>query len=71
MSINRVKLEIASLVCTVDSTMWPVKAARIAISAVSRSRDLADHDHVGVLPEDGPQGPREGIADLGVGLDLG
>ena len=28
----------ASLVCSVDNTRWPVNAAWIAISAVSRSR---------------------------------
>ena len=28
----------ASLVCTVENTRWPVSAARIATSAVSRSR---------------------------------
>ena len=38
----------ASLVCSVVSTMWPVSAASIAIRAVSRVADLADHDHVGV-----------------------
>ncbi len=38
MSIRRVKAPIASLVCTVDSTRWPVSADWMAISAVSRSR---------------------------------
>ena len=34
----RVIADGASLVCSVDSTRWPVSAAWIAISAVSRSR---------------------------------
>ncbi len=38
MSINRVKALGASLVCRVLKTRWPVSAARMAISAVSRSR---------------------------------
>ena len=33
--------------------------------------DLADHDDVRVLAEDRAQGAGEGVADLGVGLDLG
>ena len=38
MSMRRVSVFGASLVCSVDSTRWPVCAALIAISAVSRSR---------------------------------
>ena len=38
MSISRVKALGASLVCSVLNTKWPVSAARMAISAVSRSR---------------------------------
>ncbi len=38
MSTMRVSVFGASLVCSVDSTIWPVCAALIAISAVSRSR---------------------------------
>ena len=38
MFISRVSVVGASLVCRVDSTMWPVWAALIAMSAVSRSR---------------------------------
>ena len=38
MFIRRVRVDGASLVCSVDSTMWPVCAALIAMSAVSRSR---------------------------------
>jgi len=34
---NRVMVDGASLVCSVDMTMWPVWAALIAMSAVSRS----------------------------------
>ena len=35
---SRVSVVGASLVCSVDSTRWPVCAALIAMSAVSRSR---------------------------------
>ncbi len=38
MSTRRVSVCGASLVCSVDSTKWPVCAALMAISAVSRSR---------------------------------
>ena len=37
-SIRRVIADGASLVCSVESTRWPVSAASIAICAVSRSR---------------------------------
>ena len=32
--------------------------------------DLADHDHVGVLPQERPERRGEGQADLGLDLDL-
>ena len=38
MFIRRVRVDGASLVCRVENTMWPVCAALIAMSAVSRSR---------------------------------
>ena len=38
MFIRRVRVDGASLVCSVENTMWPVCAALIAMSAVSRSR---------------------------------
>jgi hypothetical protein len=38
MSTSRVTALAASLVCSVDSTRWPVSAAWTAICAVSRSR---------------------------------
>ena len=38
MFMRRVSVVGASLVCSVESTMWPVCAALIAISPVSRSR---------------------------------
>ena len=38
MFIRRVIVDGASLVCSVESTRWPVMAALIAISAVSKSR---------------------------------
>ena len=38
MFIRRLIVDGASLVCSVESTRWPVMAALIAISAVSKSR---------------------------------
>ena len=38
MSIKRVNALGASFVCSVENTKWPVSDARIAISAVSKSR---------------------------------
>ncbi len=38
MLMRRVTAPGASLVCKVDSTRWPVSAAWIAVTAVSRSR---------------------------------
>ena len=38
MFINRLMVDGASLVCSVESTRWPVSAALTAISAVSKSR---------------------------------
>src|SRR5216117_3626489 len=38
MSTMRVTVDGASLVCSVDSTRWPVSAALIAMEPVSRSR---------------------------------
>ena len=38
MFISRLIVLGASLVCSVDSTRWPVSAALTAISAVSKSR---------------------------------
>ena len=38
MSSSRFTVDGASLVCTVDSTRWPVNADCTAICAVSRSR---------------------------------
>ena len=35
---KRVRVDGASLVWSVESTMWPVEAALMAISAVSKSR---------------------------------
>ena len=32
--------------------------------------DLTDHDHVRILPQDGPQQGRKGQPDLGFDLDL-
>ena len=37
-SVRRVTVDGASLVCSVESTRWPVSAASMAICAVSRSR---------------------------------
>jgi hypothetical protein len=37
-SISRMGVDAALLVCRVDSTMWPVSAASMAMTAVSLSR---------------------------------
>ena len=47
-SVSRVIADGASLVCSVERTRWPVSADSIAIFAVSRVADLADHDDVRV-----------------------
>ena len=41
----------ASSVCSVDSTRWPVSAARSAVSIVSMSRISPIEDDVGVLTQ--------------------
>ena len=70
MSTSRVTALGASLVWRVLKTRWPVRAARMAISAVSRSADLPHHDHVGVLAHDVAQAGGKGQPDLGVDVDL-
>ena len=59
----------ASLVCRVDSTRWPVMAARMPISAVSWSRISPIRTMSGILAQHGAQDPREEV-DLFVDLDL-
>ena len=48
-------------------TSRPVSAPLMAVSMVSASRDLAQHDHVGILPERGADADRQ---VLGVDPDL-
>src|SRR6059058_4784202 len=68
-SIRRLSVDAASLVCSVESTRWPVMAASMEILAVSWS-DLADEDDVGVRAQDRAQAGGEGQPGLGVHLDL-
>ena len=60
----------ASLVCSVESTKWPVSAALTRDFGGFEVADLADHDDVGVLPQERAQGHREVQADLVVHLHL-
>ena len=71
MSMSLVKLERASLVCTVESTRWPVRAERIAISAVSRSRISPIMMTSGSWRRIARRARAKVVTDLGVGLDLG
>src|SRR6059058_2775590 len=66
---RRVSVVGASLVCSVDSTRWPVCAALIAMSAVSIA-DFADHDDVRVLAQERFQRGGESKAGLVVHVDL-
>ena len=70
MSINRVNALGASFVCSVEKTKWPVSDARMAISAVSRIADFADHDDVRVLPQNVAQAHRERQPDVRAHGDL-
>ena len=70
MSSRRVTVPAALLVCSVESTRWPVSAAWMAISRGLDVADLADHDDVGVLAQDRAQDMREAEADLRLDLDL-
>ena len=70
MSVGRVTALAASLVCSVASTRWPVSEAWMAICGLEVA-DLADHDDVRVLAQDGAQqGLGEGEVDLAVDLRL-
>ena len=60
----------ASLVCSVDSTRWPVRAASMAIDAGLAVADLAHEHDVGVLAEDRAQRRGEREPGLRVRLDL-
>src|SRR5688572_12566454 len=57
------------LACTVVKTRWPVRADCTAMLAVWVA-DLADHDLVRVVAQDGAQPAREGEALLLVHRDL-
>ena len=64
MSISRVNALGASFVCSVLNTRWPVSEARMAISAVSKSRISPDHDHVRVLAQNVAQTHRKRQPDF-------
>ena len=70
MSISRVKLESASFVCTVDQHEVSRHGGTDGNLRRLEVANLADHDHVGVLSQDGAERARERVADLRVGLDL-
>ena len=63
----RLIVSVASRVCRVESTRWPVSAAESAVRDGLLVAHLADQDHVGVLAQDAAH--RAGEA-LGVGADL-
>ena len=69
MLMRRTMAPKALLVCSVESTKWPVSAAcgdfcRLAIA------HFADHDDVGVLAQEGAQHGRKAQADLRLHLYL-
>jgi len=70
MSISRSGELAASRVCRVDSTMWPVIAARSPISAVSRSRISPIRMTSGSWRQRGAQHATEAELDLLVHLHL-
>ena len=51
--------------------MWPGVGRLAGDRGGLLVADLADHDDVGVLPQDRPQAGGEGLAGLGVDLHLG
>ena len=60
----------ASLVCSVESTRWPVSAALTRDLGGLEVANLADHDDVRVLPQERAQRGREVQADVLVHLHL-
>ena len=70
MSIMRVMAPAASFVWIVERTRCPVRDALIAMSSGLLVANLADHDDVRVLPEEGAQRAGEREADLGLHVDL-
>ncbi len=69
-SMNRVSVEAASLVCTVESTRWPGKRGAHGYLGRLEVADFADHDDVRVVPQKRSQSRREGQTDLGMDLHL-
>ena len=63
-SIRRVIAAGASLVCSVESTRWPVSAASIGDLRRLAVADLADHDDVRVGAQHRAQAGGEGQAGL-------
>ena len=55
MLTSRLMLLGASLVCSVESTRWPVSAALTAMRRRLAVADFADEDDVRVLPQERPQ----------------
>ena len=70
MLISRVMLPGASLVCSVREHQVAGQGGLHGDAGGLLVADLADHDDVGVLPQQAAQGRGEGHADLLVHLDL-
>jgi hypothetical protein len=68
--MSRTSVEIASLVCSVDSTRWPGERGPHRDLRRLGVADLADHDDVRVLAQDGAEAAGEVEADLALHLDL-
>ena len=64
MFIRRLIVLGASLVCSVESTRWPVSAALTAISAVSKSRISPTRMMFGILAQERAQRRGEVQADV-------
>jgi hypothetical protein len=67
---RRFTVDGASFVCSVERTRCPVSAAFDADLGRLEVADLADHDDVGVLAQEGAQGGGEVEPDLVVHLHL-
>ena len=70
MSIRRATAEGASFVCSVLKTRWPVRLALIAMFAVSKIANLANHDDVRRLAQDRAERRGKRHADFRIHLHL-
>ena len=58
-AMMRLIVSVASSVCSVENTRWPVSAASSAVSIVSKSRISPTQDDVGILAQRAAQRLRE------------